>query len=83
MEQNLTRQNVDKGWRPDSTVVQVAPVALTTHSPQEHYQEGIRAISLKGPFLTQEMREEAPLCFQLTFTNPRFEDMLKQRAQKG
>ena len=83
MEQNLTRQNVDKGWRPDSTVLQVAPVALTTHSPQEHYQEGIMAISLKGTFLTQEMREEAPLCFQLTFTNPRFEDMLKQRTQKG
>lgn len=43
MEQNLTRQNVDKGWRPDSTVLQVAPVALTPTHP--------RNITKKAPWL--------------------------------
>ena len=86
MEQDLPRQNADKGWRPSSSVAG-GTCGPHTHSPQEHFQEGTMAIALTGTFLTghrqlQEMREEAPLCFQLTFTHPRFEDMLKQSARK-
>lgn len=71
----------------DLRVLQVAPVALITHTPHEHYQGGIMAFSLTGTFFTrccppQEIREQALLCFQLTFTSPRFGDKKKKQQQQ-